>query len=223
MGACQVGPQLKNSLAQPFLERLSLLTLDLIREPQGASGYALGGAWFVLVVLMPGSDNVVAALFQAGLLETAVEIMRQTEPVEWVSWRTTAGITACAILNIGWTLTTINVPGANLPKLLLDTGLIDVAMSMLKAYELRGVSKVNEGNVCGIWGVVQMLTSNSLDLTSPEARPIVQQLQGIPSALRFLLDHPLSHFRYLGLTSSAAGMQVCALCLLYTSPSPRDS
>ena len=45
--------------------------------------------------------------------------------------------------------------GVNLPKLLLDTGVIDVAMSTLKAYELRGVSKVAEANVCNSVSIFQ--------------------------------------------------------------------
>ena len=42
-----------------------------------------------------------------------------------------------------------------------------------------------------------------LDLGAPEARPIVQLLEGMPSALRFALDHPLDHFKAIGYTSAA--------------------
>lgn len=59
-----------------------------------------------------------------------------------------------------------------------------------------GVSKLSSANVTAIWGWVQML--QSLDLTAPEAAPIVRQLEAIPSALRFLLSNPQSHFKDLG-------------------------
>ena len=44
---------------------------------------------------------------------------------------------------------------------------------------------------------------SNLDLGAPEARPIVRLLEGMPSALRFALDHPLVHFGAIGLSSAS--------------------
>ena len=44
----------------------------------------------------------------------------------------------------------------------------------------------------------------NLNLTAPGAEPIVQLLRGIPSALRFVLDHPLDHIKAVGATTASS-------------------
>jgi hypothetical protein len=55
----------------------------------------------------------------------------------------------------------------------------------MQAFELQGPSKVGDASVCSIWCPVSLFCK--LDLTAPEALPIVQQLEGMASTLRFLL------------------------------------
>ena len=50
-----------------------------------------------------------------------------------------------------------------------------------------------------------------LDLTAPEAQPIVRQLEGMGSALRFVLDHSLDHIKALGFTTASSCTTLCAL------------
>jgi hypothetical protein len=50
----------------------------------------------------------------------------------------------------------------------------------LKAFELRGKRFVGEANVVCIFCAAYMLSS--LDLTSPEAMPIVKQLENVSTA-----------------------------------------
>ena len=69
-----------------------------------------------------------------------------------------------------------------------------------QAYELRGPSKVEEAHTCGILCTVFGLSL--LDMTTPEARPIVRLLDGMGSALRFTLDHPLNHLSAIGQTTA---------------------
>ena len=69
-----------------------------------------------------------------------------------------------------------------------------------QAYELRGPSKVEEAHTCGILCTVFGLSL--LDMTTPEARPIVRLLDGMGSALRFTLDHPLNHLSVIGQTTA---------------------
>ena len=42
-----------------------------------------------------------------------------------------------------------------------------------------------------------------LDFSAEEARPIVRILEGMGSALRFLLDHPLEHLKEMGFTTAS--------------------
>ena len=78
-----------------------------------------------------------------------------------------------------------------------------------QAYELRGPDKIDEANVfgiaCGLWAL------SGLDMTVPEAQPIVRLLEGMGSALRFVLDHSLDHMKALGLTTASFCATVCAL------------
>jgi hypothetical protein len=101
---------------------------------------------------------------------------------------------------------------------------------MHQAYELRGASKVDEANVVCIWASLCLMST--LDLTAPDAKPIVERLEGMSSALRFVLRNPLEHIRELGYTTTAQCTQVCALafgkeeggdCAFYTSVSERLS
>ena len=93
------------------------------------------------------------------------------------------------------------LPGVNKAQLLVDTGMAAAIASALKAYELRGPAKVDEGNSAGLIGAAWALTL--IDMTAAEARPIVQLLEGMGSALRFTLDHPLDYIKSVGATTSA--------------------
>eukprot|EP01046_Picozoa_sp_COSAG06_P028510 COSAG06_NODE_2574_length_6643_cov_4.825402_5_plen_119_part_00 len=54
-----------------------------------------------------------------------------------------------------------------------------------QAFERRGLEKVAEANVSAIHFSAFLL--KTLDLTAPEAAPIVRKLEEIPSTLRFVL------------------------------------
>ena len=43
----------------------------------------------------------------------------------------------------------------------------------------------------------------ALNLAEPGAEPIVKLLREIPSALRFVLDHPLEHLKAVGSTTAS--------------------
>ena len=79
---------------------------------------------------------------------------------------------------------------------------------MVFSNELRGVSKLHEANVIGVWCCITMLAA--LDLTAPEAKPIVVLCEGIPSALRFMLENNLDHIQALGMSTNGACSAVCA-------------
>ena len=42
--------------------------------------------------------------------------------------------------------------------------------------------------------------------------PIMKILQGMPSTLRFILDHSLTWLSHCGITSGSLGAMLCALC-----------
>jgi hypothetical protein len=190
-----------------FLTRLLLMCLEIIRDPQGASEVELAGVWATISISLSGRPAIATTLIEAGVLKVAVDTLQESSPTDWITWRTPTGILASPICLLGWTLSTLTLP--NKTRLLLDTGLVDVAISVLKAFELRGVSKLHEANPCGIWAMMQML--GSLDLSAEVAEPIVRQLKGIPSALRFMLSHNLDHIKGIGQSTSAPCSAVCAL------------
>lgn len=76
-------------------------------------------------------------------------------------------------------------------------------------FELRGASKIEDAHTFGI--VCALMVLSYLDLGAPEAEPIVALLRGIPSALQFVLDNNLSHFRSPGLTSRSAATTLASL------------
>lgn len=97
----------------------------------------------------------------------------------------------------------------NKTELLLEKGFIDVLCLALKAFELQGVSKVDESPGNGMFCAVHLF--NTLDFAAPEAAPIMRMLEDMPSTLRFLLEHSRSHLKDIGATSAAAASAVCAL------------
>ena len=75
-------------------------------------------------------------LIEAGVIEAAVATLQQHSPTDWVSWKTPIGLQSGAILKLGWTLSTLELP-MNKTQLLLDKGFIDVCCSVLKAFEIK--------------------------------------------------------------------------------------
>ena len=65
-------------------------------------------------------------------------------------------------------------------QLFVESGMAEAALSISKAYELRGTTKVHEANpmsgMMGLYGIFW------LDLEAPEARPIVEELKGMGCA-----------------------------------------
>ena len=71
-------------------------------------------------------------LIEAGLLEAMVASLKRTSPVEWMSWKTPTGMCAGGILLLGWTLSTLVLPGWSKTEKLLESGFIDVCIASLK-------------------------------------------------------------------------------------------
>ena len=97
--------------------------------------------WLAIGVAAGGRAPLAMTLIEAGVLDLAVATLQQTSPTEWITWRTPTGILATGILFLGWTLSTLELP--NKTQLLLDKGFVDVAISVMKAFELRGLSKLH--------------------------------------------------------------------------------
>ena len=195
-------------LSDSFLEPLCLHALSFIRCQEGASELELAGVWFTFFTLtLGGRPSLATTLIEAGLLDEAVAALQQSSPTDWITFRTPTGILAGSICTLAWVLSTVSLP--NKTQLLLDKGFIEVAISGLKAFELRGVSKLHEANVVGVFCCITMLAA--LDLTAHEAKPIVALCEGIPSALRFMLEHKLDHVQAFGMSTNGACSAVCAL------------
>lgn len=194
---------------EAFCARLAKLALDIIRDDCEVSELAQAGAWMLICWAAIGRETVVTELIGMGVIELAVAELNKVSPTDWLSWRTSRGVVANTVMHLGFTLSTCSLPGKT--QLLLDEhpGFIDVAITVLKAYELRGHAAVAEATPGGIVSIVMMLSS--LDLASPDAAPIVRLLETVPSAVQFLLSHPVYIFQDFGHSSAAHGSIVCAL------------
>ena len=116
--------------------------------PQETPELALIGVWCVLCLAMSGKQDVAVPLIEGGIIDLAVASLHERSPVDWVSNRTPGGVLAGAVIVFGWSISTLPpLPGINMTSLLLEKGFIDVVISSLKAFELRGTSMVAETNV----------------------------------------------------------------------------
>ena len=186
--------------------RLALGLLEICRDTASA-GPETGGAWFAMVCCVQGKASAGAAIIEAGVLEVAVAHLNMSSPVEWINWRCPPGQQA------GMTFGAFSLmaqaqgaepQGKKMLQLVVENGIADAIVSLIKAYELRGPSKVDETSVHALAHATWCLASLDLtDLTAPAARHIVQLLEGMGSALRFALDHPQNHFKYAGITTGA--------------------
>jgi hypothetical protein len=112
-------------------QRLTLLLLDICRDPQGASAEAVAGAWLAVAWALVGRPAVAAVLLDAGLLEAAVARFHTSSAVEWANWRSPGmkdGLAFCPIA----ILCTLELPGLSLTQRLVDSGTADAMTSLLK-------------------------------------------------------------------------------------------
>ena len=196
-------------VSDEYLEKLFMLSLEILQDPQDTSELTLGGIGTVLAWGLSGRPAMTATLIKAGLIEALVTTLHRTTPAEWVSWKSATGILAAGVLHLGWSLSTMELPGMSKIQVLLEKGLIDVFLATLRAFEDQGVAKIEEANVVGVWASVCVMTT--MDLTASEAEPILRLLREMPSTLRFVLDHSLGHIRDVGMSSGASCSAVCAL------------
>ena len=149
---------------------------------------------------MMGRPPVTTAIVEAGVFEVAVAHLHKSSPHQWVDWRCAEGLQAAAIFSMAMFMVQSELPKKT--ELMIDSGMADAVSALVKAFELGGPSKTDDAIVG--WGIDNAIWAlTELDLSAPEARPIVQLLEGMPSALRFALDHPLDHFKAVGLSSGA--------------------
>ena len=62
-----------------------------------AAAMAVSGAFFALATLINSLDDVCAALVKAGRLDVCVATMKQSSPVDSVSWRSPGGYTPVGV------------------------------------------------------------------------------------------------------------------------------
>ena len=128
--------------------------------------------------------------------------------MEWVKWQSPSSLTGGAIFLSLCHTTITNPPGVNISKLMADSGIVECAVDALKAFELHGAGAVDDANV-GVY-IHLLVMLQSLNLSDAEAKPIVEQLRQIPSALKFVLGHDLIHIKAVGMTTAAICAQICS-------------
>ena len=198
-----------------YLEKLSALWLDIVREPRDVPRVEVAGALQCLIWCIGGKPAIMRLVVEGGLLEILVAELQKSSPVDWVQLETpcTADnlVHGCCFA-VGWSFSTLvgeQLPGGvNMTQLLLDSGFIGIIMSALKAYELRGANNATECNVFTVWGAVCCLAS--LDLTAADAKPITHMLSSMQSTLSFIIQHDVLHISQIGFQAAAHTCVVCA-------------
>ena len=205
ISACPFFPS--NRVGAERNERLMTMALEMCRHPQGLSELERAGVWMVVFGAISQRPALCTAAVHAGMFNIGMAALHESSPDEWTGWRTPAGIHASAIQVTLCQPVLMYVPGVDLIKLFIDSGYVDVVVSVLQAFELRGAGELAEANVIGVCGPLVAL--RALNLTVPEAGPIVSLLREIPSTLRFVLDHNVDHIACFGQSSSS----LCAMLI----------
>ena len=131
-----IGPTGHVYVSEGWVERMCVLLLDVAKDHEKTNSLTVAGAWIALGWATAGRSAVMTPLIEAGLIETAVETLHTSSPVDWVTFKTPIGVRAGGIaMGCGWAMATLDLP--NKTQLLLDKGFIQVCLTMLKAYELQ--------------------------------------------------------------------------------------
>ena len=213
------------------VERMVLRALDLLREPpEGTLPLDLAGAWCLIIMCTMPRPAVGAAAIKGGAFELGMAALRKTGPMTWCGIEGADGLAAGAIFRFfcnpaismpqGYTETAVI-------ELIIETGAAEACISLLQAFELRGAggsglglglgsSKAvraggnDEPNVMAITHA--LLLFQQINLTAPEAGPILARLRTIPSALQFALEHNnnINHLAKFGMTTASICAMLCA-------------
>ena len=114
-------------------EQLMLVVLETCRNDlrsRELSELELGGLWWVMSVCIQQRPAVGAAAIKAGILEAGAELLRNSSPHEWVSWRETNGFAVSSFSLVVSQFPMQNQPGCL--KLYIEHGIIEAAISALQ-------------------------------------------------------------------------------------------
>lgn len=64
-------------------ERLMLLALEVIHDPQGSSELELAGVWMLLLWCLTTRPAVCVSALNAGMLDIAMSELHKSSPAEW--------------------------------------------------------------------------------------------------------------------------------------------
>ena len=187
---------------------LALLCMDLARSevdehPEGI----IVGAWFV--VSLTASNNPLAskAVFERGFLDAFQASIAAFNPMELVSRQL---LISSALLDAVMNATRgAQAAGVEVVQPLLDAGAVDVAISILTAYQMLG----DPDEACNISVTLGSLYFLEVGLGSArDSEKIVAKLRraGV-ECIRYLLDNPLSMIASLGLASGVQATKIAAM------------
>jgi hypothetical protein len=197
-------------------ERLMTLALQFIREDlesppsSGLCDLEVAGMWWLVSQSMAHRPALGVAAISAGMFDLGMAAMRKSSPSSWIGCRTPRELKAAGPIGAMWQPLVAVPPGLDHAQLCIDSGFAEALVSCCQAYELSGASNAGSANKFNICICLQVLV-HSLDLTAPASAPIMKLLRGIPTALRFIVDHPLEMMPSVGQeTRSLIGM-LCAI------------
>eukprot|EP01048_Picozoa_sp_COSAG05_P002803 COSAG05_NODE_122_length_17611_cov_47.044655_1_plen_598_part_00 len=186
---------------------LALLLLDLVRsevdsQPEGV----IAGAGQCMCWMLMSRPPMAKALWKAGFLEIFEATMWKYSPMEMVGRQNL--IPSGLLFVLKDLVEGAQVAGIEVIQPLLDSGAVDIAISVLTAYKMLG--KPEAASVAAIqWGALFVL---EVLVSSAEAEPVVAKLRsaGVES-FRYLLDHPLVLLGLLGQETGVFATTIAAL------------
>ena len=194
-------------------ERMILLALDIIRDVGSGklelSDLQLGAVWSVAFWNLTQRPAMAAVAARAGMFELGMALIKRCPAAELATWRTETGLLVSIVL-LAFAHITILQPNLGLQRV-ISSGAAEASVAVFKSFWKAGASPeaIEDANVCSILHATLFL--HPLDLTQPEAEPIVAMFQGIPAPLRFVLEHSLAHIGAVGMTTSGMTTSMCAM------------
>ena len=180
-----------------------------MRPPRHADVFE-ASAWYWFCALSIGRPAAGRELVAAGLMEFGVaQLEERWTPIERVGQQhNTPGAIVAALKDV-YEVLSLGPTGGKMLEHIIDTGVVEKVVCNIRTYEALGKSAVKLASVMANWyGCWWFLTS--IDMLAPAAQPVVTMLRGVPSSVRFALDHPLVQMGEFELGTRSQGTMVAA-------------
>lgn len=188
---------------QAMKMRAVALTLDLLREDRTELSEAeAAGVWMLIYDQTTGNPEVGLRAIQAGALGLAVEELRTASPADWVSVsRSPDGRFGSLFFAISQF---IDTTPEHQQLAVVTPRLLDILLGLLKAYEAQ--NSPQDADVTAVMygtGCLAMIVKVFFEFSDVNRIAV----RSVASSIRYVLDHPLTQSKELGLSSNMIGVR----------------